>query len=281
MYMISSREKFWSSTELSASDEIRDVDLTDDSLGQKVSTDELRNVLRSKRVLLLIHGYNSEEDDVVRAYTIIEKMLTSNQGTRTQYDHILGYSWPGGDDPLDYFAARRKASAISRRVASWLGVLSEEATAFDIMTHSMGGRVALLALSDPTMKQPENKPVVRNLFTTAAAVDNESIQYGEKHYTATQACQFFFVFHSRKDPVLERWYRAAEFDRALGLDGPEDPASIVRHSPNVRVVNCKQFIKEHGGYKQCLPLYDHLGKVLSDQPDANRQYVTLGEAPAA
>jgi esterase/lipase superfamily enzyme len=268
--MISSRKDFWSSTETADDYEVRDVTLTDASLGAPITRDQLWQAVRGKRVLLLIHGYNNEEDDVVRAYDIIERKLRANPVTGAEYDVILGYTWPGGENRLDYFGARNRASAVSLHVARLLRELSRECT-LDVMTHSMGTRVALLALPD----EAPHPPMVRNLFTLAAAVDNESIQYGQKHYVATQACQRFFAFHSKYDQVLSVWYATAEFNRALGQDGPEDPAIILQRSPHVRVVNCKNRIRAHGDYKQCVPLYDHLAKVLSGQPEGQAQYVTL------
>jgi hypothetical protein len=50
----------------------------------------------------------------------------------------------------------------------------------------------------------------------------------------------------------------ADFDLALGYSGPEDPADIIAHSPNVKVANCKRVIDSHGGYKYSDPVYQFM-----------------------
>jgi hypothetical protein len=63
MIMISSREDFWSGIEFSNTDFIREVDLTDDSLGKPMSEERFLAAIKGKKIVVLIHGYNNEEDD--------------------------------------------------------------------------------------------------------------------------------------------------------------------------------------------------------------------------
>lgn len=262
MLMISARKDFWDSNALSDSDEIRDVVLMDESLGDTMSEVDFLSRINGKRVLMLIHGYNNEEDDVVRAYDIIERkansMLKSASGEAI-YDTIIGYTWPGGDDGLDYFAARRKSGAVAPRVDRWLAKMTTVAKTIDIMSHSMGCRIALMAQKNCSVKR------LRNIFTMAAAVDDESIESNQEYYDATQACGGVYVFHSVNDPVLARAYRVAEMDRALGYSGPEDTASIIDHSNNVKVINCKNIIRKHGAYKETDPVYHYIATVVSQR----------------
>lgn len=272
MIMISARKDFWNSTELSDTDEVRNVNLNDDSLGDPVNRDVFLKQLDDKKVLLLIHGYNNEEDDVVRAYNIIEgnvKSLLRNGNGTPLYDIIIGYTWPGGDDPLDYFAAKRRASAVSPRVNRWIDAMKREGATIDIMGHSMGCRVSLLALQGK-LSLPK---MVRNCFLTAAAVDNESIEKGEEYFASASACEKVYVFHSKKDEVLNISYRTAELDEALGCSGPENPADIIENSPNVKVINCKHVVFQHGGYKNCAGMYSYIKAEFVDKPAP--QYKTL------
>lgn len=265
MLMISSRENFWDSETLSNSDEIRDVVLDGEGLGEPIGQEEFINRLRNRRVLFLIHGYNNEEDDVVRAYDIIERNVSAYLGN--MYDEIVGYTWPGGDDRFDYYSAKTRSGAVAPRVRRWLRDIVYVAQALDIMDHSMGTRVSLTALRDPRASR------VRNLFNMASAVDNECIQRREKYYPATQNCETLYVFHSKNDDVLRTAYVFAHWDRALGYNGPEDPAAIIEHSPNVKVVNCKNVIQEHGDYKYSEEIYQFIGRELVDK--TARQYSTL------
>lgn len=272
MLMISARKDFWSSTELSDADEIRQVNLKDDSLGDPISKDQLPGLVDDKKVLVLIHGYNNEEDDVCRAYDIIEGNVTSllrNDDGSPIYDLIIGYTWPGGDDGLDYFAAKKRASAVSPRVNRWIDALRRAGASIDVMGHSMGCRVSLLALQGKLL-MPQ---MVRNLYLTAAAVDNESVEKGEEYSESAAACQKLYVFHSKNDTVLNVSYRTAELDEALGYSGPEDPADIIENSPNVKVINCKNVVFKHGGYKSCAGMYAYIKGEFGQNP-AN-QYKTL------
>lgn len=272
MLMISARKDFWNSTELSDEDEVRQVNLNDDSLGATVNKNVFITNLNGKNVLLLIHGYNNEEDDVVRAYSIIERNvrnLLHLDNASPIYDEIIGYSWPGGDDPLDYFSAKRRASAVSPRVNRWIDSMRQAAATIDIMGHSMGCRLSLLALQENLL----SSKMIRNLFLTAAAVDNESIEKDGEYYKPCCACDKIYVFHSKKDEVLNISYRTAELDEALGYSGPENPAYIIENSPNVKVINCKNVVFKHGGYKDCAGMYVYIKNEFG--ANTAKQYVTL------
>lgn len=272
MLMISARKDFWNSTELSDADEVREVNLNDDSLGEPVDKTIFLQKLDDKKVLLLIHGYNNEEDDVVRAYNVIEEkascMLKFDNGSPI-YDLIIGYTWPGGDDPLDYFSAKRRASAVSPRVNRWIDAIKKSGATIDIMGHSMGCRVSLLAMQGKL----QFSKTIRNLFLTAAAVDNESIEKNEEYYASTCTCEKLYVFHSKNDDVLKMSYRVAELDEALGYSGPENPADIIENSPNVKVVNCKNVVFKHGDYKDCAGMYSYIQGEFGENP--SNQYKTL------
>ena len=265
MIIISVRRNFWDSSRISSQDEIRDVALLQNNAEQVLEENELLNLIQGKKLLLLVHGYNNEKFDVLRAYEIIEakiKMIVPNH-----YDLVIGYSWPGGDDPLDYFAAKRRASAIAPRFGGWLPKIKAVVSRLDVMTHSMGTRVLLSAL------QLNGDLNIDNAFNMAAAVDNECLELPEKYHEASKHCHRLYVFHSKHDDVLGIAYRAAEWDRALGFSGPEDIANIVEYCPHVRVANCKNVIKEHGAYKTADTVYRYISEELSG--NETPQFITL------
>lgn len=262
MLMVSVRKEFWSSTELSDTDEIRDVDLTDDSLGILVNDASFLSKINGKNILILVHGYNNEEDDVVRSYNAIERKMRYHKlyGTNGKYDIIIGYTWPGGDMALSYPAAKSRSGAVGPRFGRLLKKVLSSANSVDINTHSLGARVALIGLE----LLPADKSI-QNLFMSAAAIDNELIQSGEKYYISVDSCSNVYVFHSKNDPVLKMMFPLGDFDMALGYSGPEDPGAIIKHSPNVKVINCKNIIKQHGAYKDCDQIYTYMLNPLPDQ----------------
>jgi len=146
MIIISVRKAFWDNNEISRSDKIRKV--TTGPLpefdGPELTQNDLLDALSNKKVMLLVHGYNNLPDDVLRAYGIIEGKIKALAAPH--YDMVIGFAWPGGDDPLDYFAAKRRSSAVAPRLGGWLGKIKPKVERLDLMTHSMGARVLLSAL---------------------------------------------------------------------------------------------------------------------------------------
>ena len=250
MIIISARKGFWDNNIISNQDEIRNVVPLQTRSTGKLKQGEFLASIKDKRVLLLLHGYNNEEFDVLRAYQIIENKTQAI--LPDYYDLVIGYSWPGGDDALDYFAAKRRASAIAPRLGNWLPKIKSQVSHLDVMTHSMGTRLLLSAL------QLEETAKIDRSFNMASAVDNESLELSEKYHEASKQCTKFYVFHSRHDGVLGFAYRAAEWDRALGFSGPEDVFNIMTFCSHVKTANCKNVVKSHGAYKNTDAVYTYI-----------------------
>ena len=261
MILISARENFWSDTELAVQDRIKEVDLVGKAPSKELTEQDLWSKIGSKKILVLVHGYNNEPEDVHNAYAIIENRILQN---KMEYDLVIGYIWPGGDDLTDYFKAKNRANALARRFGIWLREMVDHQVIVDLMGHSMGTRVILKSL------KTQNKDLARNVFTMAASVDNESIQSGEEFADSVARCKNLHVFHSKYDSILKYMYPLAEWDAALGLVGPENPQDIIHNfapnnskTSNVYVVNCKNLIKKHGAYKRTDNIYNHISNFLS------------------
>lgn len=272
MLFISSRKDLDNENEIGA-DQFWDIKIV-----RELATDRdelptgiaaLKEAVAGKKVLIIVHGYNNEFDDIIRAYDLIEGHTAKQM--KGKYDIVIGYTWPGGDSKFDYGAAKRRAGVLAPRFAENLRQLHSSKTrpkSIDIMTHSMGSRLALKALGTLNTKN-----VVRNLFLTAPAVDNECLEHGEEHFTANSKVGNTFVFHSKRDGTLRFAYAAAEWDRALGLHGPEDPADIMKHSKHTLVINCKHKIGGHGDYKTQEDIYKFLNKQVEGV--SSNQFSTL------
>jgi esterase/lipase superfamily enzyme len=278
MLIVSCRRNFWSATDFSTVDEIRRVDL-DSGAGTPVSQTEFLQGIRSKRITVLTHGYNNEERDVVDSYGTIDgrmRQLGLLGGAGAAYDAIVGFAWPGGAVGVSFPFARQRAGESGSRFARLLGDLRSATSVIDLNTHSLGAHVVLEALRSGPSR------VVRNAWNFASAVDNESVEQGERYYEASRRCDHFYVFHSRNDPVLRVWYRVGDFpdfDTALGYSGPEDPGAIIRHSAHVRVVNCKDVVQSHGGYRSSGQVWAYMSQQLTSP--SSTQFVTLSRTPEA
>lgn len=215
---------------------------------------EVQSAVAGKRILMLVHGYNNELEDVTRAYDLIENQVQRLMGN--QYDLVIGYTWPAGNDRFDYFSAKTRSGALAPRFRDNLRQLHNSATrpkSLDVMGHSMGTRLIFESL-----KHLNTRNVIRNLINMASAVDNESIETNREYFPANGRVKNSFVFHSRHDHVLNVAYRIAEWDLALGLHGPEDPADVMQHSKHTYVVNCKRVIRSHGDYKGNDDVFEYL-----------------------
>jgi esterase/lipase superfamily enzyme len=272
MHVVSCRKDFWSPTEFSTTDEIRRIDL-DTGSGTVVSQTEFVKAMAAKRATVLLHGYNNEELDVLKSYATIDQQMRRLGflgGAADSYDALVGFAWPGGAAGVSFPFARQRAADSAPRFGRLLADLRNARATIDLNTHSLGAHVALESLRNA------GPDVVRNAWNFAPAVDNESIEFGERYYHASQRCQNFYVFHSKHDPVLRVWYRVGDlwdFDTALGYSGPEDPAAIIGHSRNVRVINCKDVVQSHGGYRSTGQVWSYMSQELVNPAAA--QFVTL------
>jgi esterase/lipase superfamily enzyme len=275
---VSCRRDFWSATEFSTTDEIRRIDL-ETGVGTVVQPAEFLHELANTRVTILVHGYNNEELDVVSSYRTIEaqmRLLGFLDGRAAPYDALVGFAWPGGATGVSFPFARQRARETAPRFSRLLSELRSTGATIDLNTHSLGAHVVFEALREGAPN------LVRNAWNFAPAVDNESIETGERYFGASQRCKRVYVFHSRNDPVLRVWYRLGdlpEFDTALGYSGPEDPGKIIANSPHVRVVNCKDVVTSHGGYRSTGQVWAYISQELT--APSPLQFVTLTKTPEA
>ena len=264
MYFISYRKNFWSNTDDSDHDALRQVPLDNSSEGLNAKEEKFTADITDKRVLLLIHGYHNKRENVVSGYGMIDQQLRVKNilGTGGRaYDEVIGIAWPGGLFRISYLIAKKRVNKIADSVFARVEKIVAQAKAVDVMTHSLGARVILKALQNAA----PNKQLLRNLFLTAPAVDDESIQEGEKFFGATQACRDVYVLYSDDDPVLSTFFKVpllGDSDRALGDRGPEKPNKVGK---NVHLIDCLKIVKEHSDYRKRLELYTLIKKVLDGQ----------------
>ena len=135
--IVSSRKKFHKAGDISKSDRIKIVNLTDPrpANNKSISNDKLLNIVNGKHVVILVHGYNNSFDEVCDAYLRITNQLNTNA---VPHDKVIGYIWPGGTRKLSYLGAKRRARQLSRRISDLLNSLIGSASSVDIIAHSMG-----------------------------------------------------------------------------------------------------------------------------------------------
>lgn len=79
--------------------------------GRTIDREALASGLAPKSsVLVLVHGYNTDYDEVMSGYNTIVR------GYGALYDRIIGFIWPGGDNFYDW----KVAESFTPRAASYL-----------------------------------------------------------------------------------------------------------------------------------------------------------------
>lgn len=245
--LMSDRASFWDADKISHHTQIMEDSVIKDM-------DLSGKEFKGKNILLLVHGYNSEHKEALSNYHLINAHVSAfSDALHSQfYDLVIGYLWPGDAEPLDYYDAKHHVSKLAKKMRSHLEVLSSTAAKVDVVAHSMGNRLMLDALDHNFNR---GKKVVQNYFALAPAVDDESIEKKEKYFHSTQNCEKFFVFYSKRDEVLQLCYSIAEWDKALGYAGAEDPDKLPQ---NVQLINCTNIIGHHSQYFTALPVYEFI-----------------------
>jgi esterase/lipase superfamily enzyme len=278
MLMVSCRKDFWSPTDFSAANAIRRIELTAGT-GTDVSSNEFVQELLGKRIVVLVHGYNNDESDVVDSYRTIDahmRLLGFVDHEHAPYDALVGFVWPGGALGVSFPFARQRASETAMPFHTLLTTLRAAGTTIDLNAHSLGTQVALEAL------RMADTRLLRHSWNFAAAIDNESIESGERYFDASQRCDRFYVFHSKNDARLRFWYRVGDFfdfDIALGYSGPEDPGTIINSSKHVRVINCKDVVQSHSAYRYSGEVWSYMAREL--KTPTTEQFVKLQRRPEA
>ncbi|MGR0480499.1 MAG: DUF726 domain-containing protein [Candidatus Electronema sp. V4] len=260
MIIVSSRQDFDDADRISKNGyAVKEINLANDTVSGTLSMQDLWAALHGKTALLLVHGYNNEQPQVHDAYSSILKRV--NTLTPHLYDVVIGYSWPGGDQFLDWWRAKSRANHVALLFHSLLEEAGRHTAALDVMSHSLGARVCLGAL-----KKSANQGLVRNYFCTAPAVDYESLEHDKEFHNALSSCGRLFVLHSVRDGVLRLLYQRIEQETPLGVHGPEDKDYISRKAHNVYVANCKNIVGSHGDYKDADKMYEYIGACHASRP---------------
>jgi esterase/lipase superfamily enzyme len=276
MLWVSCREDFFEDFDHSEGNAFRDFpNLPDLGKFTNLTEAEFLSRIEGKRVVVLVHGYRNAAAKIAASYKKLEEMMAASNllGGTGAYDMVVGYLWPGGVLRVGFPFSVGRANRSGKPFRALLAAMQTKAAAVDVETHSLGARVALKALLGVGVN-------IRNLLLTAPAVDDEAIQKGEEFFASYESTAKTYVYHSHGDDVLRFTYRAGDlldFDQALGWEGPEDDESIRTFSKNARIVDCRDVVNDHSGYRDAIEFYDHWAtEMKTPAPD---QFVRLKKQP--
>src|SRR5262245_51100034 len=133
-----------------------------------------------RRVILLIHGFNVDEEhgraDYDRFVARLREMLAGQRDGPVAGDRRVGVYWPGDADwgfakPLAYMRSVPRARDIGARLAQLLddAAAANGLVEVDIVAHSLGCRLALETLL-AVHADPQSRVHIRRIQLMAAAV---------------------------------------------------------------------------------------------------------------
>ncbi|OOF66481.1 alpha/beta hydrolase [Rodentibacter sp. Ppn85] len=154
-----------------------------------------------------------------------------------KYSRIVGVTWSGSVDPdMNFFRSEMYANESGRRLAGVLRQLIDRGIRINIITHSLGARVALSAMNVLGDFDREYDDKIDNLIMWEAAVADNAItnldNYEKKKAYNPVAMEIFpyaykvpkhiTVLYSQEDGVLDR-DKKSEDDEFLGILGGAYP----------------------------------------------------------
>lgn len=252
MLIISSRANVHANHAFAEADRVLPVDPTvphdTRSASRSLSKLEVARRVGGQHILVLVHGYNHTLHDATTLYATVRE--TTRQRFPDAYDHVVGYTWPCGASRLTYFCAKSRVGEAGSRLRRWLEWLWAAGCTIDIACHSLGARVASAALKDTTAFR------ARNVFMLAAAAGRAALR--NLHASAEQV----YVFHTRDDAVLGRWYRLFEGEEPLGYAGLGSAGWGGHAWSNVTAVDFTTAVNGHYDYLVSTAFIDYLTETL-------------------
>ena len=207
----------------------------------------------SRRIVLLVHGYNNDKDEAEKSYGALMEKLP--HGRESLADQVWWFFWPSyverltgaaTDAPTTVVSSARgtesnaalsmptyawqvlKAREVGRALGRYVrGLERREGVPTEVVfvAHSLGCRVVLEALREllDGSTEENERDRVPCVCLMAAAVPTFMIDEGERLERAAALPQASYVLHSRSDVVLQWAFRggqgAASLLVTLGFTG--------------------------------------------------------------
>lgn len=267
MYVVSCRRGFDSDQFLARENRYRNyTNPLNHAEFQELNLTDILGVAKDKHVGILVHGYNNEMPNVMKAYwDIVGRMNETKTFGPEGYGLVIGFAWPGFATRPGFFPAVLSARKAGPFLLELINHLRGVAHSVDVQTHSLGARVALTALKDP------KKVFVDNLLMSAPAVDHHLLEPEKDFFPVTASCNRCYIYHSKKDPVLGYFYPLGDVSdgihKALGRKGPRSKSVTESKTKNVYVIDCTDAVRDdHSGYRKTNRYFKHWKTALSGQP---------------
>lgn len=170
-------------------------------------------------IVIYVHGFENSAADATANFTQAAAALKAAGYTGTVY----GYSWDSNPGAFSFDVARKSADLNGKVLAQLLLDIKRSCpdTKINVLTHSLGARVALRAL--------RCGGCAHSVQMLAPAVDNEVLEAGEEFGAPAigRRAGTLKVWFNDEDDVLGVTYPLEESDSALGSAGSEHGAGCL------------------------------------------------------
>jgi pimeloyl-ACP methyl ester carboxylesterase len=157
-----------------------------------LSPDDLQSHIHAKDVLIATHGFNVNRQDGIADLSYWEALL----GPSPFPGAFLGLLWPGDSESLhalSYPVEPKNATAAGNMIADFVDKNFTAATSISFVSHSLGARVVLQAVSQMTLP-------VRRLILMAGAVSDHCLT--QDFASVQKKVDVISALASKKDEVL-------------------------------------------------------------------------------
>jgi len=196
-----------------------------------IAPSQLRASFAGKSVLFAVHGFNVTQSSGAVAMGLLDNYLAL-----AAPDLFVGVLWPGDSviPIVDYPFEGSVAIDCGRRLADFCNDVCGSAQAISFVSHSLGARLILEAVSRLNRK-------ARSVCLTAAAVNRDCLT--SEYANAARNSEQISILASREDLVLKLAYAVGDplaellhddhtpFQAALGSEGPPTPAPVQVRAP--------------------------------------------------
>ena len=150
----------------------------------------------------------------------------------TDYTRILGIHWPGNMGKMNFLQTEEPARKAGLALVQQLLQLHKAGITINLITHSLGARVALTAMQ--TLAQQGVTDMLEHVFLWEAAVPDNALSpllasnpdrniFPQAHQTAKQ----IIVLYSHLDDVLHKAYRLAMGEQISHIDLPLSQLQLI------------------------------------------------------
>lgn len=264
MFLISTRKRNPDKTfghERMLKGEYAVYEISKSSDGKDAQQKTLDDIPTEKNMLLLIHGFNNDFDEVTAAYLNFDRRIRSAGFN----GNVIGFTWPSYGDWFQYFGdveqVEYAAFGFLNFILAFRPLLGEKK--FHVNTHSMGAYLLIRALAaysriDAIAEPLPGRFIVDEMTFFAADVSNEILERGEDGNIAVGEASRLTSYFSYKDPILGI-SQVVNYDGRLGLAGAERPSRLPK---NAFQIDCSTLIESHSAYRSTADVMEDLVEVL-------------------